>query len=142
MKSHHFMIRTVLFCAAVFISVTSEAQSIYALKIDRKIRSEAVEITAKYQPRLVMGADQAMEFQSTVAKYLVKRKSVEEDDSLSPKAKYELLKQVASKETSEMADVLEPFRWQEYMRIKHEIQPLEKPFSENDDFTVINPRYH
>jgi len=103
------------------------SQTYYALQIDRNIRFKAADITAKYQPRLVMGPEQALEFQSTVARFLVKKKAVEEDDTLSPMAKYELLKQLSSRETSEMADVLESYRWQEYMRIKNEIQPIPKP---------------
>ncbi|WP_282054971.1 hypothetical protein [Maribacter luteus] len=103
------------------------SQTYYALQIDRNIRFKAADITAKYQPRLVMGPEQALEFQSTVARFLVKKIAVEEDDTLSPMAKYELLKQLSSRETSEMADVLESYRWQEYMRIKNEIQPIPKP---------------
>ncbi|MRX65901.1 hypothetical protein [Maribacter luteus] len=103
------------------------SQTYYALQIDRNIRFKAADITAKYQPRLVMGPEQALEFQSTVARFLVKKKAVVEDDTLSPMAKYELLKQLSSRETSEMADVLESYRWQEYMRIKNEIQPIPKP---------------
>lgn len=102
-------------------------QTYYALQIDRNIRFKAADITAEYQPRLVMGADQALEFQQTVARFLVKKKAVEEDHNLSPKAKYELLKRVSSRETAEMADVLESYRWQEYMRIKPEIQPIPEP---------------
>ncbi len=99
-------------------------QTYYALQIDRNIRFKAADITAEYQPRLVMGANQALEFQQTVARFLVKKKAVEEDHNLSPKAKYELLKRLSSRETAEMADVLESYRWQEYMRIKPEIQPI------------------
>lgn len=128
MKTRPFMTKTVLLLVfTVFVSVNSFSQTFYALQIDRNIRFEAVDITAAYQPRLVMGTDQALDFQSTVAKFLVKKKAVEKDDSLSPMAKYELLKQLSSKETSEMAQVLESYRWQEYMRIKNEIQPIPKP---------------
>ncbi|MGB5820836.1 MAG: hypothetical protein WBG90_15225 [Saonia sp.] len=102
-------------------------QTFYALKIDRNIRQEAMEITAKYQPRLVMGVDQALEFQSTIARYLVKKRDVEQDRTLSPKAKFDLLKRLSSRETSDMADVLESYRWQEYIRIKAAIQPVPKP---------------
>ncbi|UII76440.1 hypothetical protein LV716_01250 [Flagellimonas sp. HMM57] len=111
-----------------------QGQTFYALKIDRKIRFEARDITAKYQPYLVMGVDQALEFQSTVARFLVKKRAVEQDDSLSPKGKYEVLRRVSSRETSEMAHVLESYRWQEYMRVKPQIQPIPIPldFSAND----------
>ncbi|WP_396591692.1 hypothetical protein [Allomuricauda sp. R78024] len=68
-----------------------------------------------------------MEFQSTVARFLVKKRAVERDDSLSPKAKYQLLRRVSSLETSVMADVLESYRWQEYMRVKPQIQPIPIP---------------
>ncbi len=111
----------------LFLTPSLAAQTYYALQIDRKIRLKAADITAEYQPRLVMGPEQALEFQTTVARFLVKKKAVEEDRSLSPKAKYELLKQLSSRETSAMADVLESYRWQEYMRIKKEIQPIPKP---------------
>lgn len=110
----------------IFLSITSSlsAQTYYALQIDRNIRFRAADITAEYQPRLVMGADQALEFQSTVARFLVKKKAIEEDPTLSPMAKYKLLKRISSRETSAMADVLESYRWQEYMRIKKGIQPI------------------
>lgn len=105
----------------------SHGQTLYALKIDRNIRKEATEITAEYQPRLVMGVDQTLEFKSTVAKYLVKKQAVKSDNSLSAKAKYNLLKRLSSQESSDMADVLESYRLQEYLRIKLKIQPIPKP---------------
>ena len=111
----------------ILFSSHLKAQTLYALKIDRNIRFEAADITAKYQPRLVMGATQALEFKQVVAKFLVKKKAVEEDPTLSPKAKYTLLKELSSRETSAMADVLESYRWQEYMRIKPILQPLQEP---------------
>ncbi len=111
-------------------------QTFYALQIDRNIRFEAKEITAKYQPHLVMGVDQALEFQSTVARFLVKKRAVERDDNLSPKAKYQLLRRLSSRETSEMADVLESYRWQEYMRIKADIQPITKPINFGENLVV------
>lgn len=111
----------------MMVTLNAMGQTYYALQIDRNIRFKAADITAEYQPRLVMGADQALEFQQTVARFLVKKKAVEEDHNLSPKAKYELLKRVSSRETAEMADVLESYRWQEYMRIKPEIQPIPEP---------------
>lgn len=120
-----------LLCFICFAATTtSNAQTFYALKIDRDIRFKAADITAEYQPRLVMGSDQALEFQSTVARFLVKKKAVEEDPTLSEMAKYELLKRISSRETSEMADVLESYRWQEYMRIKPKIQPIPKTASQ------------
>jgi len=125
------MVLTVLF--AVFAIPPVFSQTFYALKIDRKIRSEAIDITSKYQPRLVMGVDQALQFQQTVARFLVKKKAVEEDSTLSPKGKYYLLKRLSSRETSEMADVLESYRWQEYMRIKNEIQPIQVPYTIRED---------
>lgn len=119
--------RLISFLLLLLGSLSSNAQTYYALQIDRNIRFKAADITAQYQPRLVMGADQALAFQETVARFLVKKKAVEEDATLSPKAKYEWLKRLSSRETSEMADVLESYRWQEYMRIKPEIQPIPKP---------------
>lgn len=106
---------------------SANAQTFYALKIDWNIRFKAADITGEYQRRLVMGSEQALIFKQTVAKFLVKRKSIEEDPTLSPNAKYGLLKQVSSRETAVMADVLESYRWQEYMRIKEIIQPIPRP---------------
>ena len=111
----------------LLISSSLSSQTYYALQIDRKIRFKAADITAEYQPRLVMGADQALEFQTTVARFWVKKKAVEEDPTLSPMAKYKLLKRISSSETSAMADVLESYKWQEYMRIKNKIQPISEP---------------
>ena len=125
------MVLTLLF--AVFAAPLAFSQTFYALKIDRKIRSEAIDITAAYQPRLVMGVDQALQFQHVVARFLVKKKAIKEDPTLSPKGKYHLLKRLSSRETSEMADVLESYRWQEYMRIKYEIQPIPEPYSIRED---------
>ncbi len=143
MKTKPLMMKTVLLVVfAVFNNFLSFSQTLYALKIDRKIRAEAIDITARYQPRLVMGSEQALQFQNTVARFLVKKKAVEEDETLSVKAKYELLKKLSSRETSEMADVLESYRWQEYIRIKNAIQPIEKPISNDEDLIVINPRDH
>ncbi|MBD0849589.1 hypothetical protein [Maribacter arenosus] len=119
--------RFILSISFMMVTLNAMGQTYYALQIDRNIRFKAADITAEYQPRLVMGADQALEFQQTVARFLVKKKAVEEDHNLSPKAKYELLKRVSSHETAEMADVLESYRWQEYMRIKPEIQPIPEP---------------
>ena len=132
--NRHFM-RTALAFGLFLVSVPLlRGQTLYALKIDRKIRFEARDITAKYQPYLVMGVDQALDFQSTVARFLVKKRAVERDHSLSPKGKYEVLRRVSSRETLEMAHVLESYRWKEYMRVKAHIQPIPKPldFRTND----------
>ena len=51
---------------------------------------------------------------------------------LSDMAKYQLLRRISSRETAEMADVLESYRWQEYIRIKPEIQPIPRPASPNN----------
>ncbi len=126
--NRHFMHTALAFGLFLVLVPFLRAQTFYALKIDRNIRFEARDITAKYQPYLVMGADQALEFQSTVARFLVKKRAVERDDSLSPKGKYEVLRRVSSQETSEMAYVLESYRWKEYMRIKDRIQPIPEPF--------------
>lgn len=127
---------------ALFICATSstKGQTFYALKIDRKIRLEAKEITVRYQPYLVMGSEQALVFQSTVARYLVKKQAVEQDDNLSPSTRYHLLKRISSRETSEMADVLESYRWKEYMRIKPFIQPIPKPLGSKENFVVQDYR--
>jgi hypothetical protein len=130
------MFRHLVFALLVCTVSSLRGQTLYALKIDRNIRLEAQGITARYQPRLVMGVDQALEFQSTVARFLVKKRAVEQDENLSPKAKYVLLKRLSSRETSEMADVLESYRWQEYMRIKAQIQPIPEPRDLKENFVV------
>ena len=129
-----------LLVLALFICVSSSTrgQTFYALKIDRKIRFEAKDITAKYQPYLVMGSEQALVFQSTVARYLVKKQAVEQDDNLSPSARYHLLKRISGLETSEMADVLESYRWKEYMRVKPYIQPVPRPIDSGENPVVRN----
>ena len=143
MKTYVMLMKMVFSVLFTFFTIySSDAQSFYALKIDRRIRAEARDITAKYQPSLVMGVDQALEFQSTVARFLVKKKAVEEDDTLSPKARYDILKQLSSKETSAMADVLESYRWQEYMRLKKYVQPIAEPPHDKEELIVINPRDH
>lgn len=139
----NFILKTVLITVfVVFYSFRLSGQTLYALKIDGKIRSEAVDITAKYQPRLVMGTEQALEFQGTIAKFLVKKKAIENDDSLSPMAKYELFKQLSSKETMDMADVLESYRLREYIRIKPQIQPILKPTREQQDIWAATSEAH
>lgn len=142
MKTEPLMKTVLLVLFTAFINHSSFSQTLYALKIDREIRAEAVDITAKYQPRLVMGSEQALQFQTTVARFLVKKKAVIQDKNLSATAKHELLKQLSSRETSEMADVLESYRWQEYIRIKNEIQPLPAPIANKEELIVVNPRDH
>lgn len=122
-------------CVLCFTNVL-QSQTHYALQINRKIRAEAVAITAQYQPRLVMGVDQALAFQSTVANYLIKKKAVEKDPELSPMARYEILKRLSTEETSAMAAVLESYRWQEYIRIKPRIQPLYLPERQMPDINA------
>jgi len=129
-------LRYLMFALLVCAVASLRGQTLYALKIDRNIRLEAKEITAQYQPRLVMGTAQTLEFQSTVARYLVKKRAVEQDRNLSPKAKYDILKRLSSRETSEMVDVLESYRWQEYMRIKTYIQPIAKPLDLTENLVV------
>ncbi|MFS4416620.1 hypothetical protein [Maribacter sp. 2307ULW6-5] len=114
-------------CMALFAPLSLSGQTFYALQVDHKIRAEARDVTARYQPRLVMGVDQALEFQNTVARFLVKKRAVERDTTLSAKAKYEILKQLSGRETSAMAHVLESYRWQEYMRLKPRLQPIREP---------------
>lgn len=143
MKTKPFLTKTILtYYFVVFVGSYSYSQTLYALQIDGNIRAQAADITAAYQPRLVMGSDQAMDFKFVVAKFLVKRQAIERDTTLSPKAKYELLKHVSSKETSAMADVLESYRWQEYMRIKNNIQPIPVPRGLREDLIVVDPRHH
>ncbi|MBC6998382.1 hypothetical protein [Cytophaga sp. FL35] len=128
MKNRNFGI-FVLLVGMLFFGTTAtiKAQTYYALQIDRNIRFQAIDLTAEYQPYLVMGTDQALDFQQTLARFLVKKKSVEEDPTLSYGAKYSLLKKLSNRETAEMGQVLENYRWREYMRIKPSIQPLPKP---------------
>ncbi|MBT8185059.1 MAG: hypothetical protein KJN76_09465 [Eudoraea sp.] len=87
----------------------------------------ASDITRAYQPRLIMGVEQAVMFRQKVAEFLIHRQWVENHPDLSPHQKYNLLKKISSRETSEMAQVLEHYKWQEYMRIKPNIQPLAEP---------------
>ncbi|MFC4096698.1 hypothetical protein [Euzebyella saccharophila] len=131
MKNRNFGV-FVFLMGMLFFGTTApiKAQTYYALQIDRNIRLQAVDITAEYQPYLVMGTDQALDFQQTVARFLVKKKSVEEDPTLSYGAKYSLLKKLSNRETAEMGQVLEDYRWREYMRVKPNIQPLPEPPSQ------------
>ncbi|MGB5554866.1 MAG: hypothetical protein WBM83_09435 [Flavobacteriaceae bacterium] len=121
------------------LTSTLRSQTKCALLIDRNIRFKAIDITSEYQPRLVMGVNQALEFQQTVARFLVKKKAVEDDTSLSPKGRYELLKRISSRETAEMAQVLESYQWQEYRRIKNEIQSVPMPYSLKEDLIAQKP---
>ncbi|MBT2160577.1 hypothetical protein [Zobellia barbeyronii] len=116
----------------------AQAQTLYALKIDRNIRFEAIDITAEYQPRLVMGTKQALEFQNTVAKHIVKRESITNNPDISYREKEYLLKKISSHESSEMADVLYSYQWHEYLRIKPDIQPLIHQKRNLDDSFVEN----
>lgn len=90
---------------------------------------EAMAITREYQPRLVMSADQALQFREKVAEFLIHRIWVARNNDLTPEQKYLLLKRISSRETSEMADILESYRWDEYRRIKNQIQPVVEPSS-------------
>ncbi|SIS70589.1 hypothetical protein SAMN05421766_103504 [Zobellia uliginosa] len=119
-RTSQFLVVLVFFCGILF----AQAQTFYALQIDRNIREKARDITAEYQPSLVMGAEQALDFQSTVAKYLVKRKSIEDNANMSEGEKRHHLKTISKHESFEMADVLYPYQYQEYLRVKPEIQPL------------------
>lgn len=67
---------------------------------------------------------------------LVKKQVVEQNDTLSPITRYHLLKRISSHGTSEMADVLESYRWNEYMRIKPFIQPISNPLGTKENFVV------
>lgn len=80
--------------------------------------SEAMRITKAYQPRLVMSADQSLQFRGKVVEFLIHREWVGENLDFTPTEKYKLLKRISSRETSEMAAVLEAYRWDEYRRIK------------------------
>lgn len=141
LMTQYFLTSKIGFVFAFLGTISSlGAQTFYALQIDRNIRLKASEITGEYQPRLVMGTDQALQFKQVVAKFLVKKRAVENDTTLSPKARYQLLKRLSSRETSEMVDVLESYRLQEYMRIKNEIQPIpEPPPKPLDALAVKNP---
>ena len=116
----------------------AQAQTYYALQIDRNIRMKAEDITAEYQPRLVMGTEQALEFRNTVAKYIVKRRSVENNPDITNGQRRYRLKLLSSHESSEMANVLYPYQWQEYLRVKPEIQPLPNEESRFDDAIADN----
>ena len=93
---------------------------------------EAMAITREYQPRLVMSADQALQFREKVAEFLIHRVWVARNRALTPEQKYLLLKRISSRETSEMADVLESYRWDEYRRLKNQIQPIAEPAAHRD----------
>ncbi len=128
MRTNFFSAATVLICL-IFCGFNSpvNAQDPYLQKSNRKVRQMASDITRAYQPRLIMGAEQAIMFRQKVAEFLIHRQWVEDNPRLSPKQKYTLLKKISSRETSEMAQVLEHYKWQEYMRLKPGIQPLPEP---------------
>ncbi|MUH38343.1 hypothetical protein D9O36_21065 [Zobellia amurskyensis] len=133
-----------LLSTAPFLSVVlffwgilfAQAQTYYALQIDRNIRVKAEDITAEYQPRLVMGTEQALEFRNTVAKYIIKKMSVENNPDITKGQRRYRLKLISSHESSEMGNVLYPYQWQEYLRIKPRIQPLSYEESGFDDAIV------
>ena len=128
MKTKIFSFGTILFCYFFCALHTPiKAQDPYLQKSNRKVRLMASEITRAYQPRLIMGAEQAVAFRQKVAEFLIHRQWVENNTELSPLRKYALLKKISSRETSEMAQVLEHYKWQEYMRIKPNIQPVPEP---------------
>ena len=119
---------TLLFCFVLCgLNTAVNAQDPYLQKSNRKIRQMATDITRAYQPRLIMGAEQAILFRQKVAEFLIHRYWVENNPALAPGQQYNLLKKISSRETSEMAQVLEHYKWQEYMRIKPDIQPLPNP---------------
>ena len=124
-----FIRATLLLSFLVFsgFNFTASAQDPYLQQSNRKIRSMANDITRAYQPRLIMGAEQAISFRQKVAEFLIHRQWVEQNTHLTPLQRYQLLKKISSRETSEMAQVLEHYKWQEYMRIKDYIQPIPKP---------------
>lgn len=110
-----------IFC--LFFSEHAFAQDPYLQKSNRAIRREAVKITAQYQPGLVMGTDQALDFTEKVAEFLIRKKAVMETD-FSPGKKMYYLERLSAQETAEMVDILERFRMEEYVRLKKVIQPL------------------
>lgn len=118
------MILCLILCTTGFIL---SAQDPYLQESHWKIRKMASDITRQYQPKLVMGAEQAILFRQKVAEFLIHREWVENHPELSPGARYHLLKRISSRETSEMAQILEMYKWQEYMRVKRIIQPLPEP---------------
>lgn len=132
--TRQFLVLALFFCGVIY----TQAQTLYALKIDRNVRNQAEDITRAYQPRLVLGTDQALEFQNTVAKYLVKKKSILDNPYTTDNQKNYRLKEISSHESSEMVDVLYSYQWQEYLRIKPEIQPLPYQKSYFDDAVAGN----
>ena len=129
--SNMMKIKRFLYCAVSLVALlstfTAHTQTLYALKTTRTIRFEAAKITGDYQPHLVMGSNQAMLFKQKIAKFLIKKKATIKNPSLSPSAKFDLLKRISGRETSEMVEVLEPYQWKEYLRIKNRIQPIPYP---------------
>jgi hypothetical protein len=127
-RSHYLVFLLPLF---TFPSLLS-GQDPYLQKASRKIMRESMAITREYQPRLVMSEDQALRFREKVAEFLIHRVWVAKNKDLTADQKYALLKRISSRETSEMADILESYRWEEYRRIKNQIQPIAEPPFERD----------
>lgn len=140
MKTNIFSAGTIILCL-IFCAFNSPitAQDPYLQKGNRNIRQMATDITRAYQPRLIMGSEQALLFRQKVAEFLIHRLWVENNAALSPRQKYTLLKKISSRETSEMAQVLEHYKWQEYMRIKSNIQPLPNPPKRMEAIVFSNP---
>lgn len=111
---------TLVLCLMPFVLF---CQDPYLQKGDRSIREAASKITAQYQPRLVMGTEQALQFKEKVAEFLIRKKAVMETD-FSPRKKLFYLERLSVQESAEMADILESYRMREYLRLKKEIQPL------------------
>lgn len=130
--------RSTIFLCIILLSSSLQSQTFYALQIDRNIRTEAEKITSEYQPYLVMGANQRLQFKSTVARFLVKKRAVAGDPKLSPREKYHLYKRLYVRETSEMADVLESYQWQAYLNVKQRIQPLPRALTWDDNLMADN----
>ncbi len=119
----------------------SFSQDPYLQKSNRSIREAAAQITAKYQPRLVMGVDQALQFQEKVAEFLIRKNAVLDTD-FSPGKKQFYLERLSSQETSEMSDILERFRMEEYIRLKKEMQPLPLLSEAQPDSIPWEGNYH
>ncbi|MGB5371741.1 MAG: hypothetical protein WBN18_15035 [Flavobacteriaceae bacterium] len=128
-KAHYLSFLWLLFALPSLLC----AQDPYLQKANRKIMREAMAITRDYQPRLVMSADQALQFREKVAEFLIHRVWVSQNNDLTTEQKYLLLKRISSRETSEMADILESYRWDEYRRLKNQIQPIAEPSSNRND---------
>lgn len=121
----------------IFISSVALGQDPYFQKANRKIRQQAIAITRNYQPGLVMGSEQAMMFKEKVAEFLIRKQAVE-NTNFSPKKKYFYLKRLYHQESAEMVDILEPYKWQEYVRMKKIIQPLYPPPRELREDAIVH----